>query len=204
MSYRSIDSLGIGDGPLEAESDLRTVDWWGVVFLIVVLSAFFSAIMFSWFFLRFGAERWPPQGTSQPETILPAIATGALLLSCLPLILLQLRLRAGNSPRFNLLLALSFLLGVTFTGVQAASFLGLDFGARDHAYGSAFYTTTVFVMVLLLGGLYVGAIVQARAWKGHFNGPRHVAITNLALYWYSVTAMWLIVFVSLYLLPYID
>ncbi len=204
MSYRRIDALRVGEGPLESESDLRTVDWWGVVFLIVVLSAFYSAIMFSWFYLRSGAETWPPEGTSQPEVVLPSIATAALVLSCLPLIVLQLGLRSGSRPRFNLLLALGFLLGIAFTAVQVASFQFLDFGVRDHAYGSAFYTIEAYVIVLVLGGLYVGAIVQAPAWKGHFNAPRHVAITNLALYWYAVTAMWLITYVSIYLLPFFD
>jgi cytochrome c oxidase subunit III len=203
-TYRPINPGPIGDGPVESPSDLRTVDWWGVVFTIVVLSAFFSAIMFSWFFLRFGAESWPPVGTDQPDVVLPSIAAGLLLLSCLPLVVLQLRLKSGSRSRMNLLLAASGLLGLAFLGVQVASFLNLDFGARDHAYGSAFYTITVFVMLLAFAGLYVGAIVQARAWKGHFNGPRHVALTNLATYWYSITLMWAIVYVSIYLLPLVD
>lgn len=203
-TYRPINTSPIGDGPVESESDFRTVDWWGVVFTIVVLSAFFSAIMFAWFFLRFGAEHWPPVGTDQPDIVLPSIAAGLLLLSCLPLVVLQLRLRDGGRSRINLLLAISSLLGLAFLGVQVASFLELDFGAGDHAYGSAFYTVTVFVMLLVFAGLYVGAIVQARAWKGHFNGPRHVALTNLATYWYSVMVMWAIVYVSIYLLPLVE
>ena len=204
MSYRRLNTEQIGHGPLETESDVRTVDWWGVLFLIVVLAAFFSAIMFSWFFLRFGAEQWPPTGTDRPGIVLPSIGAGLLLASCLPLVLLQLRLRAGKEPHFNIFLAASSLLGLAFIGVQVASFLRLDYGARDHAFGSAFYTITVFVMLLVLGGLYVSGIVQVRSWKGHFNGPRHVAITNLATYWYSSTLMWMIVYVSLYLLTYLE
>lgn len=200
MSHRPVDSRPIGAGPLESKSDLRTVDWWGVVFLLVVLGAFYSAIMFSYFFLRFGSEHWPPIGTDTPDIVLPGIATGALLASCLPLLLLQRRLGEGVLSRMNVLLAASWLLGMAFMAVQVGSFLTLDFGVRDHAYGSAFYTTTVSVMMMLFGGLYVGAIVQARAWKGHFNGPRHVAITNLAVYWYVIVLMWVITFVSLYVL----
>lgn len=204
MSYRKLNTDRVGGGPVEAPSDTRSVDWWGVVFLIVVLSAFFSSIMFAWFYLRSGAENWPPIGTDDPELMLSGSAAGLLLLSCLPLILLQMRLIAGKSPRFNLHLALSSLLGLAFVALQAASFLTLDFGIRDHAFGSAFYTITVFVMLLVTGGLYVGAIVQARAWKGHFNGARHIAITNLAIYWYSVTVMWMIAYPSLYLLTAIE
>jgi cytochrome c oxidase subunit III len=204
MSYRRLNTEQIGHGPLESESDVRTVDWWGVVFLIVVLAAFFSAIMFSWFFLRFGAEQWPPTGTDRPDIVLPSIGAGLLLASCLPLVLLQLRLKTRKPPHFNIFLAVNSLLGLAFIGVQVASFTMLDFGARDHAFGSAFYTITAFVMLLFLGALYAGAIVQARAWKGHFNGPRHVAITNLATFWYSSTLMWMIVYVSLYVLTYVE
>jgi cytochrome c oxidase subunit III len=204
MSYRPLKTDHMGHGPEEATSDLRTVDWWGVIFLIIVLAAFFSSIMFSWFYLRSAADAWPPIGTERPDVLLPTVATGALLASCLPLILLQLRLRGQKAPHFNIHLALSALLGFAFLVIQSVSFLQLDFGARDHAYGSALYTITIFVMLLVFSGLYVGAIVQARAWKGHFNGPRHVAITCLSTYWYAVTVKWMIVYASIYLLPLIE
>lgn len=201
MSYRSLNTGSISS---ETTPDPRGVDWWGVVFLLVVLSAFFAAIMFSWFYLRSGAESWPPEGTDRPALLLPSMATGALLASCLPLIWLQRELRQGATPRFNLALALSFVPGLLFLALQAIGFLGLDFGATDHAYGSAFFTITVFHATLIFGGLYVGAIVQGRAWKGHFSLTRHVAISCLSIYWYAVVAMWIVIYLSLYLLPYIE
>lgn len=201
MSYRSLDTESIN---AETTSDPRGVDWWGVVFLLVVLAAFFAAIMFSWFYLRSGAESWPPEGIDRPALLLPSVATGALLFSCLPLIWMQRELLQGATPRFNLALALSFVSGVLFLALQAISYVGLDFGATDHAYGSAFFTIVGFHTVLTFAGLYVGAIVQGRAWKGHFSRTRHVAITCLAMYWYGTVAMWIVIYLSLYLLPYIE
>lgn len=203
MTYRPILPTSLSP-PAEEGDDQRTVDWWGLTFLIIVILAFFSSVMFSYFFLRFNAEQWPPAGVARPTLLLPTISTLTLLASCLPLIWLQRVLSKGERPRFNVGLGLNAGLSVAFLGIQIFSYQTLDFGASTNAYGSAFFVTVSFHAVLAIAGLYVGAIVQARAWKGHFNGPRHVAVSSLSTYWYVLTAMWLVVYVSLYLLPYIE
>ncbi|MBA2451801.1 MAG: cytochrome c oxidase subunit 3 [Chloroflexia bacterium] len=203
MSYRPLDTRSVRP-PAEDAEDHRTVDWWGLIFLIVVILAFFSSVMFSFFFLRFNAEQWPPASIERPTLLLPTIATLTLLASCLPLIWMQRVLGKGERPRFNVGLGLNTGLSVAFLAILIVSLSMLDFGATTNAYGSAFIVTVGFLVVLAIAGLYVGAIVQARAWKGHFNGPRHVAVTSLSTYWYVLTAMWMVVYVSLYLLPYIE
>lgn len=199
MSYRPINSDPVDQRIQEYSTDARSVDWWGVVMLLVVLLAFFASIMFSWFFLQFGAEAWPPEGVESPDLLLPTIATVALLVSTLPLLWLQIQLRRERPPRFNLALGSSAALGVVYLAVQAVHFTGLDFSATGHAYGSTFYLITIFHAVLVFAGLYVGAIVQARAWQGHFTPTRHVAIDGLAAYWYTLALMWLFIYPSLYL-----
>lgn len=203
MSYRPLDTSSVRP-PAEDAEDHRTVDWWGLTFLLVVILAFFSSVMFSYFFLRFNSDRWPPAGIERPSLLLPTISTLILLASCLPLLWMQRVLGKGARPRFNVALGLNAGLSVVSLAIQIVSYSLLDFGATTNAYGSAFFVTVSFHAVLLVTGLYVGAIVQARAWKGHFNGPRHVAVTSLSTYWYVLTAMWLVIYASLYLLPYIE
>lgn len=203
MSYRPVNPDTIRP-PGERPDDHRSVDWWGMTFLLVVILAYFSAVMFSYFFLRSAAGEWPPEGIERPSLMLPTIATFALLASCLPLIYIQRVLARGAKPRFNIGLAANAVLSVVYLALQFASYSALDFGASTNAYGSAFYVTVMFHAVLAVCGLYVGAIVQARAWKGHFNGPRHVAISSLSTYWYVLSAMWVVIYISLYLLPYIE
>ena len=54
----------------------------------------------------------------------------------------------------------------------------------------------------MLAGLLIVAHTFARALAGHFRGEgRHLAVTNTALYWHFVDAVWIAVFVSLYLSP---
>jgi heme/copper-type cytochrome/quinol oxidase subunit 3 len=47
----------------------------------------------------------------------------------------------------------------------------------------------------------MNVVVQVRAWLGHFTADRHLAVTNAGLYWHFVDAVWIVVFVSLYLSP---
>jgi heme/copper-type cytochrome/quinol oxidase subunit 3 len=46
-------------------------------------------------------------------------------------------------------------------------------------------------------------VVLVRALLGHFGAARHEALSNAALYWHFVDAVWLAVFTSLYITPHL-
>jgi heme/copper-type cytochrome/quinol oxidase subunit 3 len=46
-------------------------------------------------------------------------------------------------------------------------------------------------------------VVLTRAFLGHFGAERHEAVSNAALYWHFVDAVWLAVFTSLYVSPFV-
>jgi heme/copper-type cytochrome/quinol oxidase subunit 3 len=46
-------------------------------------------------------------------------------------------------------------------------------------------------------------VVLVRALRGHFAMGRHEAVSNVALYWHFVDAVWLAVFTSLYITPHL-
>jgi cytochrome c oxidase subunit 3 len=50
-------------------------------------------------------------------------------------------------------------------------------------------------------GLLMLAMNLVRATLGHFTSDRRLAVQTGALYWHMVDAVWLGIFVSLYLLP---
>jgi heme/copper-type cytochrome/quinol oxidase subunit 3 len=47
------------------------------------------------------------------------------------------------------------------------------------------------------------AVVLVRTMAGHFGGQRHIALSNAALYWHFVDAVWLAVFTTLYITPHL-
>ena len=71
------------------------------------------------------------------------------------------------------------------------------------AFGSLFYTITGFHGAHVVVGLVILTVVLVRSARGHFSAARHHAVENAALYWHFVDAVWLAVFTTLYLTPYL-
>jgi heme/copper-type cytochrome/quinol oxidase subunit 3 len=53
----------------------------------------------------------------------------------------------------------------------------------------------------VFAGLIMLSVVLVRAVRGHFAAGRHEAVSNVALYWHFVDAVWLAVFTSIYITP---
>jgi heme/copper-type cytochrome/quinol oxidase subunit 3 len=175
-----------------------------MVMLILTEATLFGALISAYFYLRFAAPVWPPAGIGRPELILPGIGTVVLLSSSIPMHLADRGIRAGNLQRLRIGLLISFVLGAIFLGIQAAEYMRSEFAPWTNAYGSLFFTITSFHGLHVLGGLLLNAATQVLAWQGHFSQRRHAGVQNVALYWHFVDAVWIVVFASLYLSPYVS
>jgi heme/copper-type cytochrome/quinol oxidase subunit 3 len=112
-------------------------------------------------------------------------------------------IRRGNGTRLRVGLLLTLLLGVVFLTVQEIEYGEKHFTPTSHAYGSLFFTITGFHGAHVAVGLLMIAVVAVRAFLGHFGPGRHEAVTNVSWYWHFVDVVWLTVFTSLYLAPYL-
>ena len=45
----------------------------------------------------------------------------------------------------------------------------------------------------------MNVVVQIKAWQGKFSAERHTSVEVFGLYWHFVDAVWIFVFVSLFL-----
>ncbi|MBN1239394.1 MAG: heme-copper oxidase subunit III, partial [Gammaproteobacteria bacterium] len=72
---------------------------------------------------------------------------------------------------------------------------------EESAYGSIFYTITSFHFLHLVLGIFMLLFVLARAFAGHFDGRRHLAVKNATMYWHFVDIVWIFVVAILYLSP---
>src|SRR5689334_10325596 len=79
----------------------KSVDWWGMVLLILTEATLFAALLSSYFYLRFLNPAWPPAGIERPELVLPSVATVILLASSLPMHLADRGIRTGNQRRLR-------------------------------------------------------------------------------------------------------
>ena len=178
--------------------------WWGMVMLIGTEAMLFGTLLASYFFLRFRwGPVWPPEGITIPELSLPLIMTAVLLSSSIPMHVADQGIRKGSGARLRWGLAVSFLLGAAFLGLQGYEYAEKlkEFGPTTNVYGSLFFTITGFHGAHVGIGLVLNAWTQVRAWLGHFDDERHLTVQNVALYWHFVDVVWIFIFASLYLSP---
>ncbi|TLZ15012.1 MAG: cytochrome c oxidase subunit 3, partial [Gammaproteobacteria bacterium] len=128
--------------------------------------------------------------------------TAILLTSGLTVTFAHLALRAGRRGRLALFLALTFLLGFTFVGLQAREYgeayreLGLRLSTG--IYGSTFFMLTGFHGLHVTLGAIMLTVIWLRVLRGHFSADRHFAFEAVAWYWHFVDWVWLALFIFVY------
>ncbi|MGI8403133.1 MAG: cytochrome c oxidase subunit I [Gemmatimonadaceae bacterium] len=178
----------------------RSSGWWGTVCLIATEAAFFAYLLTSYFYLASRSTfAWPPAGPPSLRLVVPN--TLILLASSGTMIWADRGIRSGSRARLRAGLLLTFLLGVVFLAIQAIEYRSKGTVPGDNAYSSLFFTITGFHGAHVAVGLLMIAVTSVRAWLGHFSPEKRFAVTNVALYWHFVDAVWLFVFTALYLVP---
>jgi len=137
-----------------------------------------------------------------PAFGVPALNTAILLTSGLTVTIAHHALRAGRRGRLALFLALTFLLGFTFVGLQAREYgeayreLGLRLSTG--IYGSTFFMLTGFHGLHVTLGAIMLTVIWLRVLRGHFTANRHFAFEAVAWYWHFVDVVWLGLFIFVY------
>jgi cytochrome c oxidase subunit 3 len=157
---------------------------------------------------------WPSNGPGElgprddgsyeiiPAFGLPAVNTALLLTSGLTITIAHHALKMSHRGVLKVFLALTFLLGFTFLGVQAHEYgdayreHGLQLGTG--IYGSTFFMLTGFHGLHVTVGAIMLVVIWLRCLKGHFTPRQHFAFEAVAWYWHFVDVVWLGLFIFVY------
>ena len=157
---------------------------------------------------------WPTNGPARvgghadgafeviPAFSLPAINTAILLTSGVTITIAHHALRAQKRGVLTVFLALTFLLGFLFVGLQSHEYgeaykeLGLKLSTG--IYGSTFFMLTGFHGLHVTIGAIMLLVIWLRVLKGHFTPEHHFAFEAVAWYWHFVDVVWLGLFIFVY------
>jgi len=137
-----------------------------------------------------------------PAFGIPAINTLILLTSGVTVTIAHHALRESKRGILTVFLALTFILGFTFVGLQAHEYgeayreLGLKLSTG--IYGSTFFMLTGFHGLHVTIGAIMLTIIWLRVQRGHFTPRRHFAFEAVAWYWHFVDVVWLGLFIFVY------
>jgi cytochrome c oxidase subunit 3 len=95
-------------------------------------------------------------------------------------------------------LALTVMLGMIFTVLQAIEYSHAGFSFPGHSYGSTFFMATGFHGAHVIIGTIFLAVCLVRAMRGAFTPKQHFGFEAAAWYWHFVDVVWLFLFACIY------
>ena len=100
-------------------------------------------------------------------------------------------------------MSVAIVLGVLFVGVQLKEWHDHPYGPSAHLYGSLYFTITGFHMLHVVAGVVVLVLLLAWTALGYFDDRRHTVLSIGGMYWHFVDIVWLFIFTTLYISPYV-
>jgi cytochrome c oxidase subunit III len=178
------------------------IGWWGAGTLIASEAALFGYLLFSYYYL--GAtnpvgwllEPAPSLKLAFPNTLLLLASSGAAWFG-------ERGIRTLNPTQAMAGFSAAFLMGIGFAAVQVAEWHAKKYGIGLSSYSSLYFVTTGFHMAHVLVGLVVLAALTLWTALDYFRPRRQLVVSAGVLYWHFVDVIWLFVFTTYYLTPYL-
>lgn len=196
------ESFGV-DKPLPiGASGTKSSGWWGVCMLIVTEASLFGYLLMSYYYLWSQTlQKWPPEGL--PDLKLPGLNTAILLSSSVFVWLAEHFIKKSAKNKSALGLCGAIILGAIFIAIQCKEWMDKDYGLQTHIYGSLYFTITGFHMLHVAVGLIMLGILAFWTFRGFYDARRYEAIRIGGLYWHFVDAVWILIFSTFFILPYL-
>jgi cytochrome c oxidase subunit III len=173
----------------------------GMLLFIISEVMIFGAFFTAYFFIRVvGEAQWFPVGEHDLPRAIAGVNSAILLSSSLTMHWALESVKAGNRWGLRAGMLTTFLLGFTFLFIQINEYVHIGFSPQDHAQGSIFYGLTGLHGAHVFVGLTLLAMVNIRAFRGHYTPEQHRGVEVPGIYWHFVDIMWVVVFSSVYLL----
>jgi cytochrome c oxidase subunit III len=181
----------------------KSSGWFGMLGLIATEASLFVYLLFSYYYSAIWSDG-PFLPAKLPKFDLSGPDTFVLLLSSVAVWWGERGARRGARTQLALGLAFAFVLGAIFVGIQVLEWHGKAFWPDSSPYASLYFTITGFHMAHVVLGLLVLAVLFVWTTLGYFDRSRHAPVSIGAIYWHFVDAVWIAVFFTIYVTPYLE
>jgi heme/copper-type cytochrome/quinol oxidase subunit 3 len=176
--------------------------WWAMLSGIVTEGALFAYLLFAYYYIAVQPHvgPWPRElpslSLALPNTIVLLVSSGAIWFG-------ERGAKRGNLTEELLGIAAAIILGVIFVTVQFFEWHDKAFSIQSSTYGSLYFTITGFHMVHVAVGLLILLSIFIWSWRGYFGPHRHSYVSIGTIYWHFIDIIWLAVFFTFYITPYL-
>lgn len=175
---------------------------WGVAMLVAGEAALFSFLLFAYFYTGSIAPRgW----LLEPEPTLKLALPNTILLLASSVVAWFGEHGVLHQRRGRALLGFgaTFIMGLIFAIVQVLEWRSKSYNFGTSSYASLYYVTTAFHMAHVVVGLAVLLAIFAWTALDYFSPRRRLSVSAGVLYWHFVDIVWLFVFTTYYVTPYL-
>jgi heme/copper-type cytochrome/quinol oxidase subunit 3 len=177
--------------------------WWGMWTVLATEGALFSYLFFAYYYTRAHATGpWPPGGP--PKVVLAVAGTVLLLLGSLTMWWGERGIRAGDRGRLLAGLGSSILIALLFLALEAVEWSDKAFSLSSSVYGSFYFTITGLHMLHVAAGVLMLTLLFVWTLLRYFGARRHSTVSIAVLYWHFVAVLWILVFLTFYVVPFLD
>jgi cytochrome c oxidase subunit 3 len=163
---------------------------------IMLFGSFFTA----YFFVRVVAgTAWPTPPYHLP-VYMASVNTLILLTSSATMHWALQSIKKGDAWGLRAGLLLTFLMGVSFLTTQIFEYARIGFNTSDGGFATIFFCLTGLHGAHVFVGLSLLLVMTIRAFRGHFSADQHHGVEIAGIYWHFVDVMWIIVFMTVYVL----
>jgi cytochrome c oxidase subunit 3 len=159
---------------------------------------FFSGLFAAWFALRAANPTWPPEG-AEVDPLRTGVATVVLVASSFTMHVATKSAEHGDRRKAIRWVLITVMMGTAFMVNQGLEYTELGFSLSSHAYGSIFYLMTGFHGLHVIGGLAL-MLAMIGVGTGRTRASLSEGLTVTEYYWHFVDAVWVGLFVTIYLL----
>jgi len=205
MSERAV--IDISDLP-HHQFDTYDPVWWGNNLLLAIETSMFMILIATYFYLRQNFELWPPPVAQLTATLrpLPMLSYGTavtilLVFSCGPMILTDMGARRGSRFVCQVGLIICILCALAATILRGFEFSGVYFRWDSNAYGSVVWFLLGMHMMHLLILTTESVLLTVWIFIREFDMKHRVDIVTVAVYWYWVVAIWIVIYAIVYFTP---
>ena len=166
---------------------------------IMLFGSFFTVYFFDRVVNGGVDGHWPPEGIHRPAFV-ALINTLILVTSSMSMHWADTSIKRGNRAGLQAGLVLTLLLGLTFLVTQVIEYHRLGFNTGDTSFAATFFGLTGLHGAHVFVGLTILLVMTILAFLGHFSPEHHHGVEIGGIYWHFVDVMWIVVYVTVYLL----
>lgn len=170
--------------------------------MIVTLVSFgmlFLTLMMAFALYRFTAPVWPPAGMVRPDLLLPAVSTLLIALSSAFYIYFEKNIYLGRADKRSL--ACTTVLGIAF---MISQFLFWNHLKTQGIFASSGIFPSIIYAFTWIHAAHIVAGLGLLMWLyGTLNTPDSmtaVKVSNIGKFWHFLGIVWLIMFVTIFVL----